>query len=182
MVEMIEEELLDIPISEQTPPPPPKQMPKTFTLVEVQDEEIIEDIKIELDQDVTIDQEMVQYEYVEVEVPEEEVSEEIFTIVEEAPEPKGGIQVFYQYVADNLKYPASALRLGIGGVVYVKFVVEKDGSLTDITVIKGIGAGCDEEAVRVLSTAPKWIPGKQRGVPVRVYKMVPINFQLKEYQ
>jgi protein TonB len=68
--------------------------------------------------------------------------------------------------------------MGVEGRVYVEFIVEKDGSLTDIQLAKGIGGGCDEEAIRVLSNAPKWNPGRQRGNPVRVRMIMPINFQL----
>ena len=73
-----------------------------------------------------------------------------------------------------------AKRLDISGRVYVRFVIEKDGSVTDVQVVKGIGGGCDEEAVKVLENSPKWIPGKQRGNNVRVYMTVPILFLLKE--
>ena len=68
--------------------------------------------------------------------------------------------------------------MGIEGRVFMSFVVEKDGSLTDIVVMEGIGAGCDEESIRVLKNAPKWNPGKQRGVPVRVRYSFPIIFRL----
>jgi protein TonB len=84
------------------------------------------------------------------------------------------------YVSENLKYPVKASRMDIQGRVFVQFVVEKDGSLTDIQVVKGIGAGCDEEAVRVIKNAPRWEPGKQRGRPVRVKMILPIVFKLYE--
>jgi protein TonB len=85
---------------------------------------------------------------------------------------------FLKYVSKNLKYPAQARRMGVEGKVFVQFVVEKDGSITDIKVVKGIGAGCDEEAVRVLENAPKWKPGKQRGRPVKQRIVLPIVFKL----
>ena len=178
-LEVVAEEIYDIPISEQQPPPPPSQA-EVFNIVEVENTVEIEEIEITLDVEVT-EQTAVQDVIVTVEPEiEEEKVDEIFSIVEVHPEPVGGIKTFMKYLAENIKYPNAASRLGVSGKVYVQFVVEKDGSLTDIKVIKGIGAGCDEEAVRVLTEAPKWSPGKQRGVPVRVYKMVPINFQLKE--
>ena len=180
-LEVVAEEIYDIPISEQPPPPPPKQA-EVFNIVEVQNTVEIEEIEMNLDVEVN-EQTQLQDVIVSVEPEiEEEKAEEIFSIVEDHPEPVGGMKAFLGFLAENIEYPRAASRLGVSGKVFVQFVVEKDGSLTDIKVIKGIGAGCDEEAVRVLSTAPKWIPGKQRGVPVRVYKMVPINFQLKEYQ
>jgi protein TonB len=110
----------------------------------------------------------------------EEKAEEIFTIVEQQPEPIGGFTAFYTYVGENLKYPRLAQRGNIQGRVYIQFVVEKDGSLTDIKTIKGIGGGCDEEACRIIGNAPKWNPGKQRGRPVRVIMVIPILFKLEE--
>ena len=104
--------------------------------------------------------------------------DEIFTIVEDQPTPPGGMSAFYKYVATSLRYPAQARRMGIEGKVFVQFVVGKDGTLTDVQAIKGIGAGCDEEAVRVISRAKKWSPGKQRGRPVRVRMILPITFKL----
>ncbi len=77
-----------------------------------------------------------------------------------------------------MKYPSQARRMGIEGRVYLQFVVDRDGSITDIQAVKGIGAGCDEEAVRVMKTVPKFKPGKQRGVPVRVRMVMPISFKL----
>jgi len=112
------------------------------------------------------------------EAPEEEVAEEIFTIVEDQPEPNGGMAAFYQYVSKNMKYPNQARRMGVEGKVFVQFVVDKDGSITEVQAIKGIGAGCDEEAVRVIQEAAKWKPGKQRGRPVKVRMILPITFKL----
>jgi protein TonB len=85
---------------------------------------------------------------------------------------------FYDYVQRNLKYPAQAKRIGIQGKVFVQFIVAPDGSLTDVTAVKGIGGGCDEEAVRVIINSPKWSPGKQRGQAVNVRMILPITFKL----
>jgi protein TonB len=169
------DDLMDIPQTEQPPPPPPKvQQPE---IIEVPDEEEIEE-DIEVDLDVSITEETVIEDVVFSEEPEEEVAEEVFTIVEDQPEPIGGMQAFYQYVQKNLKYPAQARRMGIEGKVFVQFVVDKDGSITEVQSVKGIGAGCDEEAVRVLKGAPKWKPGKQRGRSVKVRMILPITFKL----
>ncbi|HCX21371.1 MAG: energy transducer TonB [Flammeovirgaceae bacterium] len=175
------DEVLDMPLSQQLPPPPPKKNLEVFELKEVEDEVLIEDMDLNLDMEMTEDLavEDVVYEDLGLEV-EEEVVEEIFQVVETWPEPDGGMASFYSYVADNMEYPEMARRLNISGVVFVQFVVEKDGSITDVKVVKGIGAGCDEEAVRVVSGAPAWHPGKQRGMPVRVYRTVPIRFILRE--
>lgn len=101
---------------------------------------------------------------------------EIFTVVEEQPMFNGDL---YEYLSNQIKYPEEAKELGIQGKVYVTFVVEKDGSITDIKVLRGIGGGCDEEAVRVVKTMPNWTPGKQRGNAVRVQFNLPIKFTLQ---
>lgn len=169
------EDIMEIPPTEQPPPPPPKiQLPQ---IIEIPDEEEIED-EIEVDLDVEITEETVIEDIVFDEAPEEEVADEIFDIVEDQPKPPGGMPGFYKYVGKNIKYPNQARRMGIEGRVFVQFVVDKDGTLTDVKSIKGIGAGCDEEAVRILKGAPKWKPGKQRGRPVKVRMILPITFKL----
>jgi protein TonB len=103
---------------------------------------------------------------------------QIFTSVEQVPEFPGGLDKFGAYLGKAIRYPAVARENGTQGRVIVTFVVEKDGSLTDIKVTRGIGSGCDEEAVRVLKNSPKWKPGIQNGRPVRVQYSVPISFTL----
>lgn len=169
------EDLVDIPQTVQPPPPPPAvQQP---LVIEVPDDEEIEE-DIEFDLDITMNEDDVIEEIEVFDQPEEEVAETIHQIVEEMPTPKGGLAAFYKYLNKNLKYPSQARKLGIDGKVYMLFVIEKDGSITDITVQKGIGAGCDEESIRVLENAPKWNPGKQRGNPVRVRYSFPFVFRL----
>jgi protein TonB len=169
------EDLMDIPATQQPPPPPPKKVQPE--IIEVPDEEEIEE-EIEIDLDVEMTEETVIEEVVFEDAPEEEEADQIFTIVEDQPTPNGGMAAFYQFVQKKLKYPAQARRMGIEGKVFVQFVVDKDGTLTDVQAVKGIGAGCDEEAVRVLKSAPKWKPGKQRGRSVRVRMILPITFKL----
>ena len=103
---------------------------------------------------------------------------ELFTVVEEQPEFEGGMEAFYQYIGNEMTYPLQARQRGVEGRVDIQFVVEKDGSLSDVKAIKGIGAGCDSEAVRVVQNSPAFKPGKQRGKPVRVRMMMPIVFKL----
>ncbi|MEK6479007.1 TonB family protein [Catalinimonas sp. 4WD22] len=103
---------------------------------------------------------------------------DVFTVVEEQPEYPGGMDAFYRYVSTEMKYPLEARQQGIEGRVFVQFVVEKDGSLSDVKTIKGIGGGCDTEAVRVLQNAASFSPGKQRGRPVRVRMVMPVTFKL----
>ena len=167
---------IEIPPTEQLPPPPPKvRAPK---IIEVPDSKEIKkeapiDLNIEANEETKISPQVVQKE------PEpEEQAEQIFTIVEDQPSPVGGMAAFYEYVSKNLHYPAQARRVDVEGKVYVQFVVDKDGSITDPKVLKGIGSGCDKEAIRVLKNAPKWNPGKQRGRPVKVRMVIPIVFKL----
>ncbi|PLK44622.1 energy transducer TonB [Emticicia sp. TH156] len=105
--------------------------------------------------------------------------DEIFTTVEQQPEFPGGLKEMYAFIGKNLKYPSAAQRANISGRVFAKFVVEKDGRIGDVQILKGIGFGCDEEAQRVIKSMPKWNPGKQNGRSVRVFFTMPINFQLE---
>jgi TonB family protein len=117
----------------------------------------------ELVSGISFDKEGIKYEY---------------TVQEETASPSGGMPGFYSLVGQNIKYPKSARRLGIEGRVFIQFIVEKDGSLSDIKCIKGIGGGCDEEAERVISLSKKWTPGKQRGKIVKQKMVLPIMFKL----
>lgn len=170
------EEMTEVPLTQQPPPPPPKvQQPE---IIEVPDEEEIEE-EIEVDLDVEITEETEIEEIVFEEPIEEEETDEIFQIVENPASFKGGIGAFYQYVQKNMKYPSQAQRMGLEGKVFVEFVVGKDGKITDVRVLRGIGAGCDEEAIRVLKNSPAWQPGKQRGRAVRQRMVLPITFKLQ---
>ena len=102
----------------------------------------------------------------------------IFTSVEQVPEFPGGLQAFGIFLAKNIKYPESMRKNSVQGRVIVSFIVEKDGSLTDVKVVRGIGYGADEEAVRVIKMSPNWKPGIQNNKPVRVSYAVPISFAL----
>jgi TonB family protein len=103
---------------------------------------------------------------------------EMYTIVEELPQPEGGLGSFYNYVQNEISYPLLARKNGIEGRVFVEFVVERDGSLSGIKAIKGINDECDNEAVRVMQSASAFKPGKQRGRTVRVRMVLPITFKL----
>lgn len=169
------EDVMEVPPTEQPPPPQPVvQQPQ---IVEVPDEEEIEEeIQVKFDAEAS-EETKVEEIVIHAEEPKEEV-DEVFTIVEESAGPKGGWSVWNKYLVDKVKYPAQARRMGVEGKVFVEFVVGKDGSITEAKVIKGIGAGCDEEALRVVQAAPAWTPGKQRGKPVRQKMVLPITFKL----
>ena len=167
--------LIDIPPTEQPPPPPPPASAPP-QIVEVADEEEIEDLDIDLDIEVT--EEDVIEQIVFEEPVEEEIAEEILTIVEEMPTPVGGYDAFYEFVLKNLKYPPAARKAGVEGKVFLQIIVGKDGAIQESTVVKGIGFGCDEEALRVVKSFGKWNPGKQRGRPVVTKFFLPLKFQL----
>lgn len=170
-MEFLEEEV--IPPSATPPPPPPPPPAPTTVLEIVDDEEEIEEMEV-------VDQEITEETVVEIVQREEVVEEEqIFTIVEEMPTFPGGEAELFKYLAKNIKYPQMASDAGISGVVYVTFVVGKDGKITDVKVLRGIGGGCDEEAVRVVKSMPAWKPGKQRGKAVTVQYNLPIRFTLR---
>ena len=143
-VDMEFEEAIEIPPTDLPPPPPPViQQPE---IIEVDDEEEIEEIEVELD--VEVDEETVVEEVV-FEEPDDEEVEEIFTIVEETATPPGGMQAFYTFVGKDLNknYPERAKKAGIQGKVFVTFVIEKNGAITDVQILRGIGGGCDEAAM-----------------------------------
>ena len=105
--------------------------------------------------------------------------DEEFIIIDNQPSPKNGMKIFYTYVAENLKYPEEARSKGVQGKVFAEFIVDREGKLTKVKVVKGIGSGCDEEAVRVLGEAPNWNPGKVVDMPVMVRMILPITYKLE---
>jgi protein TonB len=175
-VENIEEEMVEI--TQQNKPPPPPAPPAQTTLIHIVQDDV------EVDDDLIIDAEANELTAIEAYTPpaiqeEEEVAEaEIFTVVEESPSYPGGDIARIKFLQQDINYPQMARESGIQGTVYVTFVVERDGRVTDVRVLRGIGGGCDEEAVRVMNAMPRWQPGKQRGKPVRVQFTMPIKFTL----
>jgi len=110
---------------------------------------------------------------------EVEAPQQIFTIVEQMPEFPGGEEKLFEYLGKNIKYPSMARENGITGTVYVTFVVEGNGEISDVKKLRGIGGGCDEEAMRVVKAMPSWRAGKQNGKSVRVQYNLPIKFTLR---
>lgn len=171
------EVLADVPPTE-IQEPPPVQAPSS-RIVEVPDEELIEDEnKITFDIEMSQDTRVQEFTLPEAKPEEQEDTEEIFVVVESTASPKGGLPAFYQDIGMRMRYPAQARRMRIEGRVFLEFVVNKDGSIQDVRVVKGIGAGCDEEAVRVIETSEAWNPARQRGKPVRQRMILPITFRL----
>jgi len=107
---------------------------------------------------------------------------EIIDPIEVWPSFPGGEEALIKYLSDSIVYPQEAIDARIQGTVYASFVVENDGSITNVIIMRGIGGGCDEEAVRVIEGMPKWTPGYQRGIPLRVRFNLPIKFKLPEQE
>jgi protein TonB len=173
----LNEEMVPITLPEKkTVPPPPAAVTKAEIIEIVEDDaEIEEDIMASFEDNVEwVD--LSEIDYVEVEPEPEE--EEIFMVVEQAPEFPGGTNALYDYLRKNMKYPAICRESGITGRVIVSFTVNKDGSIVDVEVVKGVHPQMDKEAVRVVSAMPKWKPGEQRGKPVRCKFNLPVNFRL----
>ena len=170
------EELMEIPPTEQPPPsPPPVQQPVLRAVPD--DEEIDENIEIIIDVDIS--EEDAIEDIVFEDEPAEEVADEIFIIVEEQANFPGGAEAWGKFLRKNLKYPRQATRMGIDGRVFLSFVVDQSGQISDVRVARGIGGGCDEEAIRVLENSPKWSPGMQRGRAFKSRMSLQILFKLK---
>ena len=171
------------PITQETPPPPPEQIREPVMTEELQ---IVEnDVKVETDFISTddSDQKIEIKPYVEAKPVEEEVEveEEIpFAIVEDKPTFQGkDANEFTKWVYNNIEYPEIAKENGVQGRVTVQFTIDKDGSVKDVKVLRGVDSSLDKEAVRVIQKSPKWSPGKQRNKPVKVKYTFPIIFQLR---
>ena len=169
----LEDEMVPISIQQPPPPPPPQQQTQILEIIE-DEEEIEEELEME---DLEVDED-TEIEIIDEEV-EEVVEDKIFTIVEQQPEFPGGFAELQKYLGKNINYPSLARDAGISGTVYVTFVVGKDGSVSAAKILRGIGGGCDKEALRVIAKMPNWKPGKQRGKPVKVQYNVPVRFTLQ---
>ena len=164
---------------EETPPPPeePQQAETTEFEIVDDDQELKNEFSIETFENTGNAEEFIPTGAGVEEVVEEE-AQTIFIVVEESASFPGGIQEMTNFIKNNLKYPQQARETGTQGKVFVTFVVERDGSLTDVKVLRDIGSGCGEEAVRVVKSMPKWKPAKQRGKPVRMQFNLPVAFTL----
>ncbi len=174
-IDFIEEEDIPITRQEQPPPPPPPEPSQELIIVD-DDVELEEEFTIDIDADAF--QEVQEFTPIIFEEEEEVEEDVIFTVVEDQPEFPGGEEARQRFLSENLRYPQMAREAGIQGTVFVTFVVETDGSVTDVRILRGIGGGCDEEAIRVVGMMPRWEPGRQRGQPVRVQFNMPIRFRL----
>ena len=175
---IVETEIIPITRPEEiiTPPPPPPQPSELLTIVEddvdITDELIIADVEATSS---------TRIEFSKFNLPEEKESEEptLFFLVEDKPKfVGGGPEDFRNWVVSNLDYPQIAAENGIQGTVYLSFVINKDGSVSDVAIVRGVDASLDREAMRIINMSPRWEPGKQRGNPVRVSFSLPVTFRL----
>ena len=180
VAEVAEEEI--IPITQDTPPPPPEtpKIPVMSDIIDIVDDDItIEDTFINMDDSGDIGLEIKDYiEEVEEEVVEEEAIP--FQLVQDKPKFQGGdANTFSAWVSKNLVYPELAKENGVQGRVMLQFTVNTDGSISNVKVLRGVDPSLDKEAVRVVSSSPKWTPGKQRDRAVKVSYTFPVIFQLR---
>jgi protein TonB len=173
------------------PPPPPStaelQKKVVFVTPEVIAGEVFDDINpINMDEFIknttneainSTFEPVVEKQKDIIEVPK--IQEETFIIAEEMPAYPGGESERQKFLTDNIQYPLQAAEIGLQGTIYLEFVVDSKGNITNVRILRGIGSGCDEEAVRVIKMMPQWHPGKQNGKTVRVLYHMAIGFQLK---
>ena len=181
VADIIAEEEVEITRPEDTPPPPPPPpAPAVAEVLNVVEDDVkLDDVDIVSSEDDATTAQVEAYTPPAVVEEEEESSQQIFTVVETMPELPGGQGALLQYLAKSIKYPVIAQENGIQGRVSCSFVVNKDGSIVDAEVIRGVDPSLDKEALRVINSMPKWSPGKQRGKPVRVKYTVPVTFRLQ---
>ena len=177
---LVEEEIISTNIDTPPPPPAAPKIPVLSDQIDIVDDEIEleDDMFMNLEDDSSLGVEIMDY----VEVAEEVVEEEAipFQLIEDRPKFQGGdASNFSKWVNQRLVYPEIAKENGVQGRVMLQFTIEKDGSLTKVKVLRGVDPSLDKEAVRVVSTSPKWSPGKQRDRAVPVTYTFPVVFQLR---
>ncbi|MBQ6573878.1 MAG: energy transducer TonB [Bacteroidales bacterium] len=177
---VVEEEQVPITQEEQLPPPEVPKEPVMSDIIDIVDDDIkVDDVVISTEDDKSLGVEIKEYvvEQEEEEVEEEEVP---FAIVEQKPTFQGGdANTFTKWVFSKIVYPEIAKENGVQGRVTLQFTIETDGSVKNVKVLRGVDSSLDKEAVRVVSSSPKWKPGMQRNKPVRVKYTFPVVFQLR---
>lgn len=176
--EVLEEEAIPVTRQEEIKPPPPPPPPRFTEVLNIVDNDVELEEELEIE-DMEIDED-TEVDFIDIGSDEdEEIDEtEVFMIVETMPSFPGGDAALNRFLADNIKYPTIAQENGISGRVFINFVVNRDGQIVDAKVVRGVDPALDQEAIRVVKMMPKWNPGQQRGKPVRVSFMLPVNFVL----
>lgn len=176
----VEEEIIPITREQEVKPPPPPPPPKVVEVLNIVDDDVEIDDELEIEDSEADDETVIDVQPL-IEAAEEEEDElgKIFLIVEEPAEFPGGTRALYKYISNNVKYPVIAQENGVQGRVYVKFVVNELGQVSDAQILRGVDISLDKEALRVVNSLPNFKPGKQRGKPVKVYYNAQISFQLQ---
>lgn len=182
VADVLAEEEIEITRRDPTPPPPPPPpAPETPEVIEIVETKVENKIEIRTEDDQS--QRQVEA-YIPPPppkpAPKEEATDEIFVVVENQPEFPGGNAAMMKFLSDNIKYPVIAQENGLQGRVITNFVVERDGSITDVQVVRGVDPSLDREAIRVIQSMPRWKPGQQRGQAVRVRFTLPVVFRLQQ--
>lgn len=176
---LAEEEIEIIQTAQELPPPPPPPAPEIVEELNiVEDDVVTESVEIDTEDDkdktVTINAPVTSTGPIV-----EEEDNVVFQVVEKMPSFPGGDAALFKFLSDNVKYPVIAQENGVQGRVICQFVVNRDGSIVDVEVVRSVDPSLDKEAIRVIKSMPKWSPGQQRGKPVRVKYTLPVNFRLQ---
>ena len=172
-----EEEIEIVQTAQELPPPPPPPAPEVVEIINVVEDDV-QVATVEINTEDDKDKAVVISAPVSAPITEEE-DQVIFQVVEKMPSFPGGDAALFKFLGDNVKYPVIAQENGVQGRVICQFVVNRDGSIVDVEVVRSVDPSLDKEAIRVIKSMPKWSPGQQRGKPVRVKYTLPVNFKLQ---
>jgi protein TonB len=176
----VEEDVVPVTRQDQPPPPPPEP-PRVAEILTIVDNNVQIDNTFVIDVETDQNQQIAIVEFTERAVVQEEEEEEfLFAVIEDKPmfNGKPAEEGFREYVFQNTKYPPVAAENGVTGKVIVEFTIDKDGTVINVKILRGVDPSLDAEALRVIKASPKWTPGKQLGKPVKVKYQFPVNFRL----
>ena len=181
LIDIMAEEDIDPSVQNEPPPPLPEpEVPKELDVINIVEDVILVETTIDFSSEDDFSKAQPKYVLPAGVVEEDEKMDEIFTIVEKQPEFPGGEPALLKFIADNIIYPTIAVENGIFGRVFCEFVVNADGSVSDVTIIRPLNQYLDKEALRVLNTLPRFKPGEQQGKPVRVKFSMSVQFKLEQ--
>ncbi len=177
--QLVEEEIEIIQTAQEPPPPPPPPAPEIVEILNVVENDVqVAEVEINTEDDKNKAVDMTP-PATTIGVGVEEEDNVVFQVVETMPSFPGGDAALFKFLNDNIKYPVIAQENGIQGRVICQFVVNRDGSIVDVEVVRSVDPSLDKEAIRVIKAMPNWAPGKQRGKAVRVKYTLPVNFRLQ---
>ncbi len=175
---LVEEQIEIIQTAPELPPPPPPPAPEIVEILNVVENDV-EVAEVEINTEDDKDKGVTVVAPVTTGPIVEEEDNVVFQVVETMPSFPNGDAALMRYLSDNVKYPVVAQENGIQGRVICQFVVNRDGSIVDVEVVRSVDPSLDREAIRVIKSMPNWTPGKQRGKAVRVKYTLPVNFKLQ---